>query len=326
MYKGSEFQHKPIIAINTGKIVERVKDVLFDAEHNKLLGVQLNSGMFSQKLVVPFEKIKAIGPDAITIDTEDSVTEGESHPDIGRVINRGYSVNGTKVITESGKHLGAISDVLFDEVSGEVRGYELTGGAFADMYTGKSYIAASDTFKIGRDVVIVPDHVESDIKEQMGGIKGSMNKAGMRIQGATESIKGSMNKNGEMSGSPMSEQMQDRVSATGERVKTGTQEFSNALQEGWERLKARTLGIKDMTQSKVEEKRIKDVLGKPVTRVILDQNDNVILKTGDLITHEAVERAREAGVLDMLLSSAYNDNPTFTSDELKMMGREYRHQ
>ncbi|MFC6591099.1 hypothetical protein ACFP81_03005 [Deinococcus lacus] len=40
-----------------------------------------------------------------------------------------------------------------------------------------------------------------------------------------------------------------------------------------------------------------------MARAILTEQDEVILRAGDMITHRAVAAAREAGVLDMLLTS-----------------------
>jgi hypothetical protein len=44
---------------------------------------------------------------------------------------------------------------------------------------------------------------------------------------------------------------------------------------------------------------------RPVTRVILDPEDKVILNVGELITHRAIRQATESGVLNILLSSVY---------------------
>ena len=64
-------------------------------------------------------------------------------------------------------------------------------------------------------------------------------------------------------------------------------------------LRGATPSSVDQTDSKVIEQQIKAALGRPTTRVILDQDDNIILNTGDIITNRAVEAAREAGVLDV---------------------------
>ncbi len=66
-----------------------------------------------------------------------------------------------------------------------------------------------------------------------------------------------------------------------------------------------------------EQNKINNALGRPTTRVILDQSDNVILNTGDLITNAAVNQARTAGVLDILLDSVYTADPEITPEMLR---------
>lgn len=56
-------------------------------------------------------------------------------------------------------------------------------------------------------------------------------------------------------------------------------------------------------EEEVLQARIKDALGHPVQRVILTPDDRVILNMGEVVTHQAVQEARAAGVLDMLLDS-----------------------
>jgi hypothetical protein len=43
----------------------------------------------------------------------------------------------------------------------------------------------------------------------------------------------------------------------------------------------------------------------------------VILNVGDLITHQALEQARQANVLDVMLSSVYSQTPEFSKAELR---------
>lgn len=53
----------------------------------------------------------------------------------------------------------------------------------------------------------------------------------------------------------------------------------------------------------VEKWRIKRAVGRSVNRVIFDKQDNVILNVGELISYQTIERARKAGVIDILLTS-----------------------
>ncbi len=56
---------------------------------------------------------------------------------------------------------------------------------------------------------------------------------------------------------------------------------------------------------------------RPVTRVILDPEDKVILNVGELITHRAIRQATESGVLNILLSSVYAKEPEISDKELR---------
>lgn len=92
----------------------------------------------------------------------------------------------------------------------------------------------------------------------------------------------------------------------------------------WDTIKEKAADLTDAAHGKkaeydeqAEQKRINDALGRPTTRVILDPSDHVILNTGDLITHAAIDRARQAGALDVLLDSVYTTDPEITPEMLR---------
>jgi hypothetical protein len=53
-------------------------------------------------------------------------------------------------------------------------------------------------------------------------------------------------------------------------------------------------------------------------KVILDRTDNVILNFGDIITHQAIQRAHEAGGLDSLLGSVYRATVELSMKEMRV--------
>jgi hypothetical protein len=73
----------------------------------------------------------------------------------------------------------------------------------------------------------------------------------------------------------------------------------------------------DQQQTKSQLDRIADAIGRPVSKVILDREDSVILNLGDIITHQSVQRAHDNGMLDSLLSSVYKGDVSFERDEMK---------
>lgn len=91
-------------------------------------------------------------------------------------------------------------------------------------------------------------------------------------------------------------------------IEERVEEFTEKTREGWDRffkfLTRLTSEREEDAKREVENRRINLVVGRPVSRVILDKKDNVILNKGDIITYAAIQKAKEAGVLDNILDSA----------------------
>ena len=92
----------------------------------------------------------------------------------------------------------------------------------------------------------------------------------------------------------------------------------------WDKFTAKLGDMTDATGRRVDEQQtkqrlatIEDAVGRPVTKVILDLQDEVILDVGDLVTHAAIQRSHDAGSLDSLLGSVYKAEVTFEKDELR---------
>jgi hypothetical protein len=64
--------------------------------------------------------------------------------------------------------------------------------------------------------------------------------------------------------------------------------------------------MQDSFYSAIEDKQILAILGCPITRKIVDADEQVILNVGDLITAESVIQAKQAGHLETLLNSVYS--------------------
>ena len=108
---------------------------------------------------------------------------------------------------------------------------------------------------------------------------------------------------------------------TGEALRTTGSDVGQQVKDGakglWDQVKETATNMQEHGSQVVEDRRIKGALGRPVTRVILDRNDEVILNVGELITHQAIAIARQADVLEILLDSVYTVTPNLSLDELR---------
>ncbi|MGV0026758.1 PRC-barrel domain-containing protein [Phormidesmis priestleyi] len=112
-------------------------------------------------------------------------------------------------------------------------------------------------------------------------------------------------------------QATDTFSNTGTQLREQAliaQENANTL---WKHLKEQFGDLQKQSARSHHQQRIEAALGRPVTRVILDPQDQVILNVGELITHEAVRRAEAGGVLNILLNSVYREQPVIAESELR---------
>ncbi len=96
----------------------------------------------------------------------------------------------------------------------------------------------------------------------------------------------------------------------------------------WDTIKEKAAELTGSAQEKkaeyddrAEQNKINNALGRPTTRVILAPDDTIILNTGDLITNAAVNHARTAGVLPILLDSVFSADPEITPEMLRAQGK-----
>lgn len=84
-----------------------------------------------------------------------------------------------------------------------------------------------------------------------------------------------------------------------ERVRHQGQQAQHALFQagGWMKAQQQQLS------ERLEEARLKQALGRRIDRDLLNSVDQVVAERGTVITHALIDRARQEGVLDLLLGS-----------------------
>ena len=458
MRNGKGMIGKPVVAFDSGEKFNTIVDLIFDQQNNLLLGFLVDEGgWFSNALVLPLSKIQAIGNDAVIVPSRDVISSASEFPEIQNILEKDNVLKGTKIMTVDGRDLGTMTDLYFDDKTGVIEGYEVSGGIFADAYSGRSFVPAPDTIKIGEDIAFVPSETADLMEEQTGGIRAALYTAGEKAQEfaqtagekaqefaqtagekaqeaaqmantkltntvvkpeeqeefvlgkvAEKAVKTSdgivliqegqvvhqshiiaarnsniMDELYRATGGSVRDKLGEKMSGavasmsanvsvdqalgrrvnkmiftpegsvvavegqivtpqviarakshhqeqallesvgltTGKALRTTGSDVGNQVKEGamglWDQVKETASNLQEHGTHVVEEKRIKGALGRPVTRVILDRNDEVILNVGELITHQAIAIARQADVLEILLDSVYTTTPNLSLEELR---------
>ena len=187
MRKGSDIIGKPIVAYDTGEKVGRVRDLIFDQERNYLVALLVREGGFmSDARILPLVAIQSIGMHAAIVSMADEIIPAKSDPQVAAILARNNIMNGTHIMTTSGQDLGKMVDLYFDETTGAIEGYEVSGGIFADAYSGRSFVPAVQTLRIGENYAFVPTMVADLMEEQVGGIKAAMQDTNDKVQAAAQ--------------------------------------------------------------------------------------------------------------------------------------------
>lgn len=279
MIKGKELLGRKVIALSSGEEIKTVRDIVLDHQGNQVLALLVDTGnWFRPPLVVPFHQVSSLGHEAVMIDNHESVTAAGKHANIKEALATKISLLGMSLLTTQGDLLGRISDVCFDEKTGQVEGYVATGGLFADISNGRTFIPVPKEIQIGYSTAIVPMAVAQAMEEQpAGGIKGAVSRTGASINSAVQTTGANIT---------------SAVQTTGSKV---TEAYSSA-----------TDNVKDAvgnmsTATKTRQKEY--VIGRTAGTEIIAEDGTIIVKKGEVITGLHAEVADWHGKLGPLITS-----------------------
>ena len=165
MLLGKDLRGRSVVDVDSAEKLGQVEDLIVDPKQGQLAGLVVSHGPSllggGVSVVVPASAIRAIGPDLLTVrrtETAESVPALDSLP-------RWSRLTGRKVVSQGGKVLGTIEDVVFDPESHRVSGYPLrdssAGGGLDALLSGQHrrapYLRPDTDLHVGDDLVVVPD-------------------------------------------------------------------------------------------------------------------------------------------------------------------------
>ncbi len=250
MRKGIDVIGLPVYTRSQGKEQEAVRDLIFDHQNNRILALVLDEGGWLRSArVVRWADVRSIGPDAVIIPSEDVIVPAEETNEVHDVLDEGNVLKGTQILTTDGKDLGAMTDVYFNEETGTLVGYEVSGGLFADATTGRSFVPAPLTLTIGEDAAFVPPATALLMEEQTGGLQGAVESVGQKVQETAEGAVQSAQDTAQNAG----QKVQETAQATAETVSQKVEEAHQAAREKAFELSTKSEEVMRDTREKMEQ-------------------------------------------------------------------------
>ena len=299
LIKGNSVINLPVITVDNGKKLSRIKDLIYDAKNNQLKALLIDEGgWFSGAKVIPYANIERIGKDAVIIKSENMIRKasefGEKLSHIGD--NEKYLTK-TRIITESGSDLGKVSDLIFDDQTGKVMEFEVSRG-LKDFKSGKKRVRIEDIVTIGKDATVVRAYTEDRFEEQarQQGLRGAFNKSRSGVEKTLRQVK----EKGRQTIYTTRDETDGRQEATDP---ARTQNPVSDIKTGAAGLIGKAGQKAREIQDSITEERKKDAVGKYLKVNILSPDDEVIAERGEMVTNELIEKAQDYGLLNKIINN-----------------------
>lgn len=276
---------------NEGQELGKIGDMYFNETDGKIVGLEVSGGtlgdMAKGTSYLGIEEVERSGPDVVFVS-----------PAVTDVLD-----------SQQGGLQGALSDAK-DKAGQLASDAKDKAGEATDR--AKSSVASDDP-----EGSLVGRKSGMDVTDENGGIVVAK---GQRITADhVDRAKASGNISVLTQAATMGQ-----VSEVGEQTGAAMGQLADSAGSMWDKFTNKLSEMTDATGQKVDQQQTKaqldkiaDAIGRPVSKVILDREDSVILDLGDIITHQSVQRAHDNGMLDSLLDNVYKGDVTFERDEMK---------
>ncbi len=182
LMRASEITKRPVVTLG-GEDVAQVKDIIYAAVAGRSGGFTLNGrGLLSGtlKTALAWKAVVALGPDAVMIRDEDALAERDALvAEIVESQGGGGDVLGSRVLTDDGKDLGKVLDVIIEVTDyrpsfAEVVGYEIAPSEELGRDLKKVLVPLPDTIAASGEHLIVPASALDFVTNDLAGFGASM--------------------------------------------------------------------------------------------------------------------------------------------------------
>ncbi|MGH3980675.1 MAG: PRC-barrel domain-containing protein [Pseudonocardiaceae bacterium] len=183
LLRALELTGRPVVTLG-GELEAEIKDIVFDRAGGRIAGFTLrNPGLFSRsrKDSLPWEGVYGVGRDAVMIqDADVLVPTSEIAP---RKQARKADVLGDRVLTDNGRDLGKVVDVVLQGGTGlEVVGYEVEASEALGTAGRRVFLPLPDTNAVSGENLIVPAAAIEFVSEDLAGFGAAVDAFRTRLR------------------------------------------------------------------------------------------------------------------------------------------------
>lgn len=265
MMQSCEIKGLTVFSIADGKEIGKVKDLLINADKKAVdyLVIEIPNWYFGAH-VIAFNMIEGIGKDAVVIESDNIVKELNQEPASIQLVEKGIKLLGNRVLTKKGMIIGRISEYFVDIETGQITGCELMD----NNNNIQGIIPTGIAITFGKDALVVNNEVEQHLLGSITECEAENPVSSSAPSPVTE----------EKTGKPAD----------------GEGKINNVPQEPEDK-------INDPSLTLFEQRQREYLLGRVVKNNIRDNDGNVIVAKGEVITKEIIDKVDLAGKLKEMM-------------------------
>jgi sporulation protein YlmC with PRC-barrel domain len=170
MVRARQLDGRAVVDIDAAEKLGKIDEIILDPDAARVAAftVTRTESLLNGKhhITVPASAVHALGPDALTVRHRAAVEplDDRAYQSLPRVSD----VVGRRVVSESGRLLGKIDDVLIDGENGTIVGYTLAEHGAMGKLEGMfgidakrehaHYLRADASLRAGDDLIVAPDN------------------------------------------------------------------------------------------------------------------------------------------------------------------------
>jgi len=146
---------RSVVSVQTQKKLGKIKCGVVDPDTGRLVAFELKTALRQNWLALV--DIREYGEDEVLINSEGKLVVLDDLPRVKKLLQSPLKVVEAKVFTESGRFLGRVSDVVFDEHSGEIIKYYITQPFLLSPLRAYLILDRKEVLRVERKGLIVKD-------------------------------------------------------------------------------------------------------------------------------------------------------------------------
>ena len=165
MIKGSQLIGRAVIDMEAAERLGKIKEIIVQRDGERVAGFivvhgETIVGTGGKRRMIPASAVYSIGPDAMTV-------RGSAMQELAELDNlpRMSDIIGHKMVTQSGRLLGVIDDMLINRADGTIVGFVVGEGVRSKLENifnpqrsrVHGYVRADADLHVGKELIVVPD-------------------------------------------------------------------------------------------------------------------------------------------------------------------------